>query len=147
VLIVANRTSAHPALVTAVRMRADAGDARFHLVVPATPRGLHRIVDPEDAGLEDARERLAAALSALGAAARHPICGHIGDANPLAAVEDVVHLEEIDEIIISTLSPRVSRWLRLDIVSKIRALGLPVTHVDTGAIDAAPMRVVERLTI
>jgi len=136
VLIVANRTSTDPALIDAVRRRAASGPARFHLVVPATPRGLHRVVDPEVAGLDDARERLAVALPVLGAAAGQPICGHIGDANPLAAIEDALHLEGIDEIIVSTLSPRLSRWLRLDLVSKVRALGLPTLHVSAAACDA-----------
>lgn len=129
VLIVANRTSTDAGLLDAVRRRAAAGDVRFHLVVPATPRGLHRVVDPEVAGIDEARERLSVALPQLGAAAGQTVCGHVGDANPLAAVEDALHLEGIDEIIISTLPRRMSRWLRLDIVSKVRALGLPVTHV------------------
>jgi hypothetical protein len=34
-----------------------------------------------------------------------------------------------DEIILSTLPWRVSRWLRLDLPSKVRALGKPVVHV------------------
>lgn len=137
ILIVANRTSTDPALIASVRRRAtEDPDARFHLVVPATPRGLHRVVDPEDAGIDAARQRLDEALEVLGATAGRPICGHIGDANPLSAVTDALHLEGVDTIIISTLSPRLSRWLRLDIVSKIRALGLPVEHV-TAAQDEA----------
>ncbi len=130
VLIVANQTSTDPALIAAVRRRAQRGAANFHLVVPATPRGLHRVVDPEDAGLDAAQERLDLALPLLGGAAGRPVCGHIGDANPLAAIEDALHLEGIDEIIVSTLSPRISRWLRVDLVSKVRALGLPVLHVN-----------------
>lgn len=145
VLIVANRTACHPALVEAVRRRAARGDARFCLVVPATPHGLHRVVDPEDAGLEEAHERLAEALPILGAVTGRPICGRIGDANPLAAVQDALHFENVDEIIISTLPWRVSAWLRLDIVSKVRALGLPVLHVspEAGSLpagEAAPAR-------
>lgn len=137
VLIVANQTVTNPALLAAVHRRARFGDdVRFHLVVPATPRGLHRVVDPEDAGIDEARERLAAALPILGAAAGHQVCGHIGDANPLAAVEDAIHLYGADEILISTLPPRLSRWLRLDLVSKVRALGLPVQHVLPQTTDA-----------
>ena len=53
----------------------------------------------------------------------------IGDADPVAAVNDAVNLHGFDEIIISTLSPRLSRWLRLDLPSKVAGLGLPVTTV------------------
>lgn len=138
ILVLANRTAMDSALVAAVRRRAERGPANFHLVVPATPRGLHRVVDPEVAGVQDARNRLEAALPVLGAAAGRPICGHVGDANPLSAVEDALNLEGIDEIIVSTLSPRLSRWLRLDIVSKVRALGLPTVHVSAVDTEAAP---------
>ena len=37
--------------------------------------------------------------------------------------------ETYDEIIISTLPLGISRWLKLDLISKARAVGLPVTHV------------------
>jgi hypothetical protein len=53
----------------------------------------------------------------------------MGDAEPLMAIQDAINLGNFDEIIISTLPLGVSRWLKLDLVSKTRALGLPVTHV------------------
>ncbi|MEJ7891295.1 MAG: hypothetical protein WKF94_01465 [Solirubrobacteraceae bacterium] len=136
VLIVANRTAPTPALLEAVRTRAQAGEARFHLVVPATPRGLHRLVDPEVAGVEEARENLRLALPRLTRAAGAPVTGAIGDANPLSAIEDAMHAQGFDEIIISTLGRRFSHWLRLSVVSKAGALGVPVTHVHPGAVDA-----------
>jgi len=46
------------------------------------------------------------------------------------AIEDAVNLGDYDEIVISTLPRRVSRWLHLDLVSKARGIGLPVTHVE-----------------
>ena len=55
--------------------------------------------------------------------------GSIGDSEPLMAIQDAVNLGHYDEIIISTLPLGVSRWLKLDLVSKARGLGLPVTHV------------------
>ena len=100
--------------------------------LPATPQGLHRVVDPEVAGLEAARLRLAAALPILRDAAGGPVTGHVGDANPLAAVRDALHLEQFDEIILSTLPWRLSRWLHVDLPSKVRALGPPVLHVTEG---------------
>ena len=51
------------------------------------------------------------------------------DPEPLAAIQDAVNLHGFDEIIISTLPTRVSRWLHLDLPSKLNGLGLPVTTV------------------
>lgn len=129
VLVVANRTAATPALLAAVRARAESSPCRFYLVVPATPKGLHRIVDPEDSGHDAAAENLQLALPVLSDAAGSPVEGHVGDANPLSAITDAVHQRQVDEILISTLPARVSRWLHVDLVSKARALGLPVEHV------------------
>jgi hypothetical protein len=133
VLLVANRTACDAPLLAAVQRRARAGDATFHLVVPATPRGLHRVVDPEDSGIETAQRALADALPLLSLAAGAAVSGHVGDANPLSAIEDTVNLHGHDEVILSTLPWRVSRWLRVDLPSKVRALGLPVVHVSHDA--------------
>ncbi|MHB8657802.1 MAG: hypothetical protein ACYC91_07575 [Solirubrobacteraceae bacterium] len=129
VLIVAHQTAANAALLDTVHRRAEQGQARFHLVVPRRPRGMHKLVDPMQAGAEEARHVLAEALPKLSRVAGRPVTGSIGDSEPLMAIEDAVHLGEYDEIIISTLPLGVSRWLRLDLVSKARALGLPVVHV------------------
>jgi hypothetical protein len=91
---------------------------------------MHRVVDPQDTGDAEALRVLGAALPGLEAAAGSPVTAHIGDAEPLSAIQDAVNLGQFDEIIISTLPRRVSKWLRLDLVSKTRGLGLPVTHVE-----------------
>lgn len=130
VLIVANRTAATDRLLDAVRRRAQAGPATFHLLVPATPRGLHRVVDPEVAGRAEAEAQLEHALEHLREAAGADVTGHVGDADPVAAISDTLHECEVDEIIISTLPRRLSRWMRLDLPSKVSGLGLPITHVE-----------------
>ncbi len=129
ILLVANRTATSQPLLDAVRQRAGEGPATFHLLVPATPTGLHRVVDPEIAGREAAERQLQAALPRLRSAAGRPVEGHVGDANPLAAIADALNLRGFDEIILSTLPSRLSRWLRIDLPSKVRALGTPVLHV------------------
>jgi hypothetical protein len=130
VLVVAHQTAATPPLLEAVRERAARGDARFHLVVPASAHGLHRVVDPEDNGMTEAEDALQAALPLLTEAAGSEVTGEIGDGQPLSAIADAVNRDPFDEIIVSTLPHRVSRWLKLDLVSKARGLGLPVTHVE-----------------
>jgi hypothetical protein len=129
VLVVANRTAATPALVDAVRERASRGPARFTLLVPHTSHGLHRLIDPEDQGLSEAEQTLDMAIPVLEEAAGGQVEGIVGDAEPLAAIQDAVNLHGFDEIIISTLSQRFSRWLKLDLPSKASGLGLPVTTV------------------
>ncbi len=137
VLVIANRTAATPALLDAVRARAERSPCRFYLVVPASPKGLHRVVDPEVAGHADAAQNLELALPLLAEAAGGAVDGHVGDADPLAAIHDALHGHPADEILISTLSRRLSKWVRLDLVSKARALGLPVDHVEARpAVDA-----------
>lgn len=139
VLVVAHRTAATPALLEAVRERAARGPARFTLLVPNTAHGLHRIVDPEDTSQEAVLAVLDLALPLLSEAAGHEVEGLIGDPEPLTAIQDAVNLQGFDEIILSTLSHRVSRWLRLDLPSKVKGLGLPVTTVTAGERAAAPV--------
>jgi hypothetical protein len=130
VLLVANRTANTSALREAVTRRAARGTERFHLVVPAVPQGLHRVVDPEVAGRKEAERRLQAALGSLGEAVDAEVTGEVGDADPLAAIQDALPRADFEEIVVSTLPRRVSRWLRVDLPSKARGLGLPVAHVE-----------------
>jgi hypothetical protein len=129
VLVVAHQTAATGGLLEAVRERAQRSPARFHLVVPRQPHGIHKVVDPLEAGEEEANRVLADALPKLSEAAGHEVTGSLGDSEPLMAIHDAINLGHYDEIIISTLPLGLSRWLKLDLVSKARALGLPVTHV------------------
>jgi hypothetical protein len=133
VLVVAHQTASTEGLLKAVRNRARQGPARFHLVVPRQAHGMHKVVDPQDSGDGEAQGVLAGALPKLSEAAGRTVTGSLGDAEPLMAIEDAVNLGNYDEIIISTLPRRVSRWLKVDLVSKTRALGLPVTHVEADA--------------
>ena len=57
---------------------------------------------------------------------------------PLAAIQDAVNVHGFDEIILSTLPKRVSRWLRLDLPHKAAGLGLPVTTVTATSREEVP---------
>jgi hypothetical protein len=87
------------------------------------------VADPEEHGIEEANRVLADALPKLSDAAGQEVTGSLGDPEPLMAIQDAVNLGDYDEIIISTLPLGISRWLKLDLISKARGLGLPVTHV------------------
>jgi len=129
VLVVAHRTAATPPLLQAVRDRAARGPCTFTLLVPNTAHGLHRVTDTEDQADDEAQAVLELALPLLEDAAGGHVEGMVGDPEPLNAIQDAVNLRGFDEIIISTLPARVSRWLKLDLPHKIEGLGLPVTTV------------------
>jgi hypothetical protein len=129
VLVVANKTAASPALLDAVRERVAKGPADFTLLVPNTAHGLHKVVDPEDQSQSEAEATVEFALPLLEDAAGKPCDAIVGVPEPLAAIQDAINLHGFDEIIISTLPTRVSRWLKLDLPHKCEGLGLPVTTV------------------
>ena len=58
-------------------------------------------------------------------------------ANASTAIEDAINADGYDEIIISTLPARVSRWLHLDLPHKAAGLGLPVTTVTARSRESA----------
>lgn len=74
----------------------------------------------------------------------HPLArrGEVGDPRPLQAIDDVLlRGERFDGIVLSTLPPGISRWLRLDLPHRVEAqLGLPVTHLVGEPEPAAPRR-------
>jgi hypothetical protein len=98
---------------------------------------MHKVVDPQDTGDDEARSVLEDALPKLSDAAGGKVTGSLGDPEPLMAIQDAINLGSYDEIIVSTLPRRLSRWLKLDLVSKTRALGLPVTHVEASDRESA----------
>ena len=120
ILIVANRTAAAPRLLKAVEHRAAETPCRFTLLVPD-------VANARDADwtLDTARRLLAKAASA-------PVGGLTGGPDPFTAVKDAVATGDFDEIIISTLPRGVSKWLRRDLVTRVRGLGLPVTAIIPG---------------
>jgi hypothetical protein len=125
-LIVANRTLASPMLTAAVEERIARGDARFHVVVPATPV-THGLTWDEEETTEAAERRLEAILVRLreqGATAS----GEVGSKDPVAAADDALRGGRFDEVLLSTLPPGLSKWLGQDVPSRIRrATDVPVT--------------------
>ena len=135
VLVVAHKTAATPNLIDAIRERAQRGPARFTLLVPNPAHGLHRVVDPEDLDTDEARETIELATPLLEEAAGGEVDHIIGVSDPLDAIQDAMNLHGFDEIIISTLPAKVSRWLHLDLPHKATGLGVPVTTVTPKGIE------------
>lgn len=147
-LVVGNATLASPQLRQLLEARRALGPAEFHVVVPCQPVPfLNGLVlgdplsgyvsadtgasyDPADDGIAGATERLetfVAMIQDAGAAAS----GEIGIADPLGAAVAALAHGRFDEVIVSTLPSAVSRWLRMDLPTRLRrATALPVTHVE-----------------
>ena len=126
-LVVANLTVTEPHLLDKVRDCMAAGEASFHIVVPATHD--HGVVWTESQAQAEAKQRLDAGLEAF-AALGADVTGEVGDPSPVQAVGDVLLQQDFDEIILSTLPAGPSRWLKQDVVSRMsRRYDIPVTHV------------------
>jgi hypothetical protein len=120
VLVVAHRTAATPRLVEAVRSRAARGPCRFTLLVPR---------DYWDPDTERATVTIELAVPVLEEAAGGHMDAVVGASDPFVAVRDAVETIGVDEVIISTLPERISRWLRRDLPARVEALGLPTTVI------------------
>jgi hypothetical protein len=130
VLVVAHKTAATPALLEAIRRRAAAGPARFHLLVP-NPAGHAELTAAERRGKHAEGEHvLALALPLLDEASGHAADGSVSIRHdPLDAIEETLQTGDFHEIILSTLPRSVSRWLHIDLPRRVAHLGLPVTTV------------------
>jgi hypothetical protein len=138
-LVVANQTLPGEPLSAAVRERVAAGDCAFFAVVPVTPVP-HGAVWDERESAEAARERLNAFLGALREAGVEAD-GELGDRDPIQAVRDVLRTREVDEILLSTLPAGISRWLQLDIPSRLsRAVDVPITVISQDSVEVPATR-------
>lgn len=147
-LIMGNATLASAELERAVRARTLLGPCEFHVLVPRNQAPLGSLVlsdpltgfvsmagdlpyDPIEVANEEAAERLAG-FTALLDQWDATVTGEVGVANPIDAVEQVLARGVFDEIIVATLPRSVSRWLRLDLVSRLhRVTSVPVVHIET----------------
>jgi GABA permease len=120
ILVVANVTAGSDELLEALLQRAETGRASFSLVVPATPFG---------GGRAAAHEQLATAVERMLEAGLEAD-GIVGDGDPIVAVTEAWDPKRYDEIIVSTLPMRFSKWLHAALPERIeRITGGPVTHV------------------
>ena len=131
ILVVANRTASTAQLLDEVARRAQAGPCAFALLIP-------------DASSRKAADwTMEVAIPLLERAAQGKVEALVGGPDPFTAVGRAVHEGDFDEIIVSTLPPKRSWWLRRALISRVEGLGLPVTAVvpgqksSTGAVDHA----------
>jgi hypothetical protein len=133
VLVLANRTADSPQLRDALLERRERGPIVVTLLVPAT-------WEPQDphGGMETGRRRVRGALAFLRDTGLEVQC-RVGDADPITALREAWDPDRFDEVIVSTLPSRVSKWLQIDLPRRAgRITGVPVTHVE--AADTAASR-------
>jgi hypothetical protein len=120
VLVVANVTATSDELLTMLQERAATQPMSFELIIPATPFA---------GGGEAASAQLQEALQKL-ADAGLEAHGTIAHGDPIIAVTDAWDPKRHDEIIVSTLPMRFSKWLHAGLPERIGKLtGAPVAHV------------------
>jgi hypothetical protein len=136
ILVVANQTACGPDLLREIRRRVAEGPCTFTLVVPATPPHEHATWTEGEAH-EVARARMEKAM-VLFRREGAEVKGVVGDTSPTLAIADVLILSPQDEIILSTLPPGASKWLKKDLPRRVeQRFGLPVTTVIGERIEVA----------
>lgn len=127
-LVVANQTLGGEPLVARIRELAREGPSAFHVVVPASPPRDHVWTEGEARAV--AQTRLDGALKRL-AELGVEVDGEVGDESPMLAIEDAIRDGgPFEAIVLSTLPPRLSRWLKVDLVHRVEsAFGQRVIHV------------------
>jgi len=146
-LVVANQTLDSDELAEDIRGRAATGPSEFWIVAPATAvkdlasksmptpampvmGGVLSVPGTREEARTLAQAKLQAALRNLSASGV-TIDGEVGDADPIRAVKGALGSRQFDEIIVSTLPGRLSRWLRGDLPARLeREFRLTVSHVE-----------------
>jgi hypothetical protein len=131
ILVVSERTAATPALIDAIRARAQDGSTQFRLLVPNPAAAELHPLHPERRDKAEAAERvLADAIPELEKAAGASVIGSVSIRHDaMDAIEETLADEPIDEIILSTRPHNLERWLHIDLPHRVAHLGLPLTTV------------------
>jgi hypothetical protein len=129
VLIVADADAATPAVLGAVRERVRRGRAEFRVLVPnPAPAEWHPFAPERRDKVEDAERRLMRSLPRIQDAVDAAVRGRVSSRHdPMAAVEELLHEEPFDEVIVALAPHRLERRLHADLAHRLAHLGLPVT--------------------
>ena len=120
-LLVAHQTAEQEELLDAARKLSDQDShAKFTLLVPATPVG-DLLSWEEGETKEVARRRAKSAVAALQRNGINVVGVRIGDSDPVLAVDDeLLAGRRYDAVVISTLPAGLSRWVKMDVVSRLQ---------------------------
>jgi hypothetical protein len=121
VLVVANQTVGGEQLITTLERRASESPHRFTVISPQDGAG--------DEATEGAEERLGHTIRELESAGLD-VTGYVTHPDPFTSIMNALQHDPANEVIISTLPSVKSKWLRGDLIGRVRrASGLRVEHV------------------
>ncbi len=130
ILVIANETVEGGVLYEAMCVRArSVRSVEVLVIAPALNSRVRHWISDEDEARRGAELRLGKCLDRL-SAADIEASGWVGDADPLQAISDGLHLFAADEIIIATHPEGRSHWLARNLVGRARArYPQPILHV------------------
>jgi uncharacterized membrane-anchored protein len=131
VLVVNDRPTATPELLRAVRDRASHGAIEVSVLVPnPAPAEWHPMHPERHERVAEAQRALEESLPAVEAAAGGRVEGVVSTRHDLMdAIEEMLHDEPFDELIVATAPHHVESRLHVDLPHRAAHLGLPVTAV------------------
>jgi hypothetical protein len=120
-LLVAHQTAQSDELIrAAVDLAREDPLAEFVLLVPATPV-VNLLVWEEGETADVARRHAAAARARLEERGLRMVDARPADPDPMAAIADELHAGgRFAAVVVSTLPGGLSRWLRMDVISRVR---------------------------
>ncbi len=129
ILVVTDRVAASAELLSAIRARAEKEPIDVRLLVPnPAPAEWHPRHPERHVKAAAAQSVLEQTLPDIRAAAGVPVDGTVSTRHdPMDAIEEVLHDEQVDELIIATAPHHVEGWLHVDLPHRAAHLGLPVT--------------------
>ena len=125
-------TAAAPSAEVDAVVQAHAGkDAEVYVVAPASKISwLDRLTNAEDDARDDAAKRAEAASDATPS---DNVEAHVGDVQPLQAIEDALRIFRADEIVVLMAPDEKASWLELGLGEDAQErFSIPVTHLVTG---------------
>lgn len=128
-LVLANRTCPCPALHAFVHEHLADRPAQVTVVAPALndSRIAHWVSDSDEARVE-AGKRLDLAVEGL-TTKGVTVTGHVGDADPMTALEDALSQFPADGVVLATFPPEESHWLEEGLLEAAQErLTVPIHH-------------------
>jgi uncharacterized membrane-anchored protein len=131
VLVVLNKVDATHSLLDAIRQRATAGAARFHVLVPNPD---HLAFDRASDDVAGGKQLLDKALGQLQGVAGGEVSGRVAfSPNAYDDIVEELKARQYEEIILETPPGHFSHWLHLDLLHRIGELGYPIRAVPASA--------------